>query len=374
VRPVHIAGVGQTPFGRYKGAVEQMLLDASLEAIENAAVDDFGAIVVGSMSPESFGGEGYISTKLVDFLGLAPIPSLRVENGPATGGSALHVGAHMVASGQYDGVLVAAGEKMSHLNARQAAARLSTILPPAERAAGATMPGLAAMLTRLYMAETGLTREQLSLVPVKAHRNGKRNRKAHFREEVTAEEVGKSPLVADPLRRLDCAPLSDGATAVLLTSKSQPVRIAGTGHANDFASYALRANLASMAATTGAARAAMKRAKKTVNDIDVIETHDAFSPLELLNLEDMGFFERGHAVQALEMGELDLKGGLPVNPSGGLKARGHPLSATGLAQVAEVYLQLSGKAEGRQIDAACGLAHNIGGFGTSVVVTVLDMA
>lgn len=374
MRPVFIAGVGQTAFGKYKGAVEQMLLDAALEAIEAAAVDDFGAIVVGSMSPESFGGEGYISTKLVDFLGLAPMPALRVENGPATGASALHMGAHMVASGQYDGVLVAAAEKMSHLSAREAATRLSSILMPAERAAGVTMPGLAAMLARLYMAETGLTREQLALVPVKAHRNGKANRKAHFREEVSVEEVLASPLVADPLRRLDCAPLSDGAVAVLLTSKSQPVRVAGTGHANDFASYALRADLSGLAATRAAAREALKRAKKTVNDVDVIETHDAFSPLELLNLEDMGFFERGHAVQALEMGELDIKGGLPVNPSGGLKARGHPLSATGLAQVAEVYLQLAGKAEGRQVDAACGVAHNIGGFGTSVAVTVLDIA
>jgi acetyl-CoA C-acetyltransferase len=374
VRPVYIAGVGQTSFGKYRGTVEQMLFDASLEAIEAASVDAFGAIVVGSMSPESFGGEGYISTKLVDFLGLAPIPAIRVENGPATGSSALHVGAHMVASGQHDGVLVAAGEKMTQLNAREAATRLAQILPASERAAGVTMPGLCAMLARIYMKDTGLTREQLALVPVKAHRNGKRNRKAHFQQEVTVEEVIASPLVADPLRRLDCAPLSDGATAVLLTSKSQPVRIAGTGQANDFASYALRANIGGLAATRAAARAAFKRAEKTVNDIDVIETHDAFSPLELLNLEDMGFFERGHAVQALEMGELDLKGGLPVNPSGGLKARGHPLSATGLAQVAEVYLQLAGKAEGRQVDAACGLAHNIGGFGTSVAVTVLDTA
>lgn len=372
VRTVYVAGVGQTSFGRYRGSVEQMLLDASLEAIESAAVDEFGAIVVGSMSPESFGGEGYISTKLVDFLGLAPIPSIRVENGPATGSSAFHVGAHMVASGQYDGVLVAAAEKMTHISARKTASLLGAILPQAERAAGVTMPALAAMLTRLYMAGTGLTREQLALVPVKAHRNGKRNRKAHFQDEVTVEEVLASPVVADPLRRLDCAPLSDGAVAVLLTSQTQPVRLAGMGQANDFASFALRADLASLAATRAASREAFKRAKKTPNDIDVIETHDAFSPLELLNLEDMGFFERGHAVQALELGELDLKGALPVNPSGGLKARGHPLSATGLAQIAEVYLQLAGKAEGRQVDAACGLAHNIGGFGTSVAVTVLD--
>jgi acetyl-CoA C-acetyltransferase len=374
LRPVYVAGVGQTAFGKYRGTVEQMLLDASMEAIEAASVDDFGAVVVGSMSPESFGGEGYISTKLVDSLGRAPIPAIRVENGPATGSSALHVGAHMVASGQHDGVLVAAGEKMTQLSAREAATRLAQILPGAERAAGVTMPGLCAMLARIYMAETGLTREQLALVPVKAHRNGKRNSKAHFQQEVTVEEVLASPMVADPLRRLDCAPLSDGATAVLLTSKSQPVRIAGMGQANDFASYALRADLGALAATRAAARFAFKRAKKTVNDIDVIETHDAFSPLELLNLEDLGFFERGHAIQALEMGELDLKGGLPVNPSGGLKARGHPLSATGLAQVAEVYLQLAGKATGRQVDAACGLAHNIGGFGTSVAVTVLDTA
>jgi acetyl-CoA C-acetyltransferase len=251
---------------------------------------------------------------------------------------------------------------------------LGEILSKHERALGVTMPALVAMMTRLYMAETGLTREQLALVPVKAHRNGVRNRKAHFQKEITVADVLASPIVADPLRRYDCAPLSDGAVAVLLTSKSQPVRVAGIGQANDLASYALRADLGGLAATRAAAAEALRRAKKTVNDVDVIETHDAFSPLELVNLEDMGFFERGHAIQALEMGELDLKGGLPVNPSGGLKARGHPLSATGLAQVAEVYLQLAGKAEGRQVDAACGLAHNIGGFGTSVAVTVLDMA
>ncbi len=374
VRNVYLAGVGQTAFGSYKGSVEQMLLDASLEAIEASAVGEFSAIVVGSMSPESFGGEAYISTKLVDFLGLTPIPAIRVENGPATGASAFHMGWHMVASGQYDGVLVAAGEKMTHLSARRTASVLGEILSKHERALGVTMPALVAMMTRLYMAETGLTREQLALVPVKAHRNGVRNRKAHFQKEITVADVLASPIVADPLRRYDCAPLSDGAVAVLLTSKSQPVRVAGIGQANDLASYALRADLGGLAATRAAAAEALRRAKKTVNDVDVIETHDAFSPLELVNLEDMGFFERGHAIQALEMGELDLKGGLPVNPSGGLKARGHPLSATGLAQVAEVYLQLAGKAEGRQVDAACGLAHNIGGFGTSVAVTVLDMA
>jgi acetyl-CoA C-acetyltransferase len=351
-----------------------MLLEASNEAIEASAHSEIDAVVVGAMAPEAFGGEGHVSAKLADALGKPTMPAIRVENGPATGGTAFQVGVQAVASGQYGGVLVAAAEKMTHMDSRAMAAALGGMLPQAERAMGLTMPGLAAMLTRVYMEETGLSREDLAKVPVKAHRNGSRNPKAHFREEVTVEDVLKSPMVADPLHRLDCAPLTDGAAAVLLTSRSQPVKVAGTGHANDLGMYAMRKDLSSFAATRGAAKEAFKRAKKGPNDMDVIETHDAFSVLELLNLEDLGFFERGHAFQAFEMGELDVSGALPVNPSGGLKARGHPLSATGLAQVAEVYSQLAGKAEGRQVDAAAGLAHNIGGFGTSVTVAILEIA
>jgi acetyl-CoA C-acetyltransferase len=373
LRDVYVAGVGQTSFGRYRGPAEQMLVDASLEAIEAAANPEFEAIVVGAMAPELFGGEGHIASKLLDALGRAPMPAFRVENGPATGGTAFQVAVQAVASGHYSGVLVAAAEKMTHIDSARMAALLGGLLPATERAAGLTMPGLAAMLTRLYMEETGLTREQLAQLPVKAHRNGKRNPKAHFRDEVTAEEVLGSPMVADPLRRLDCAPLSDGAAAVLVTARSQPVRVAGTGQANDIAPYALRADLSGFAATRHAARTAFKRARKRPNDIDLIETHDAFSVLELVNLEDMGFFERGQAIAALELGEFEVDGALPVNPSGGLKARGHPLSATGLAQVAEVYLQLAGKADHRQVDATAGIAQNIGGFGTSVTVSILEI-
>jgi len=374
VRDVFVAGVGQTAFGTYKGTMEQMLLDASLEAIEKSSVSEFGAIVVGAMNPEGFGGEGHISSKLVDYLGLAPIPALRVENGPATGAAALHVGVQAVASGHFESVLVTAAEKMSHLGSRKTAKLLGDLLPPNERAMGVTMPGLCALMARLYMEQTGLTREQLALVPVKAHKNGARNPKAHFRQPVTAQEVLSSPIVADPLRRHDCAPLSDGAAAVLLTSKSQPVRVAGVGQANDLASYPMRKESIGFMATRVAAAQALKRAGAKLNDIDLVETHDAFSVLELLNLEDLGFFPRGGAIEALEGGELDLRGGFPVNPGGGLKARGHPLSATGLAQAAEIYLQLAGKATGRQADATCGMAHNIGGFGTSIAVTVFDLA
>jgi acetyl-CoA C-acetyltransferase len=374
MRDVFVAGVGQTAFGRYHGTVEQMLLDASLEAIESSAVEEFGAIVVGAMNPEAFGGEGHIASKLVDYLGLAPIPAIRVENGPATGATAFHVGAQAVASGNVDGVLVAAAEKMSHMGARRSGRVLGDLMPSHERALGLTMAGLAGMMTRLYMESTGLTRDQLSLVPVKAHRNGSRNRKAHFRKPVTVGEVAASPMVADPLRRFDCAPLSDGAAAVLLTATDQPVRVAGTGQATDLSSFAVRTELLGFSATRAAASLALERSKRGPNDIDIVETHDAFSVLELVNLEDLGFFPRGGAIQALEAGDLDPRGGFPVNPSGGLKARGHPLSATGLAQVAEVYLQLIGKADGRQVDATCGLAHNVGAFGTNVCVTVLEAA
>lgn len=374
MRDVYVAGVGQTDFGKYHGTVEQMLLDASLEAIETSAVEEFGMIVVGAMNPEAFGGEGHVASKLVDYLGLAPIPAIRVENGPATGATALHVGAQAVASGHVDGVLVAAAEKMSHMGSAKSARVLGELLPANERALGLTMTGLAAMMARLYMESTGLTREQLSLVPVKAHRNGARNRKAHFQKPVTVAQVAASPMVADPLRRFDCAPLSDGAAAVLLTAESQNVRVAGAGQATDLASYPLRSEIMGFSATRAAASLALERSGRTANDIHVVETHDAFSVLELVNLEDLGFFPRGGAIQALEAGDLDPRGGFPVNPSGGLKARGHPLSATGLAQVAELYLQLMGKAEGRQVDATCGMAHNIGAFGTNVCVTVLEAA
>jgi acetyl-CoA C-acetyltransferase len=252
---------------------------------------------------------------------------------------------------------------------------------PWEQEQGITIPALAAMLTRLNMVHNGLTREQLALVAVKNHKNALFNPLAHFyHKKISFEDVMNSSIIADPLRLFDFSPRSDGAAAVIISSEKcvkklceQPIYIKGIGAATDVLAYMDRENLMSFDATHLAAERAFKISGITKKDIDIIEVHDAFTPLELVNLEDMGFFERGFAAKALEEGMTERDGQLPVNVSGGLKAKGHPVGATGIGQVLELTLQLRNEAGDRQVTGIeAGLAHAIGGFGNNVFVTILS--
>ncbi len=371
---VHIAGAGETPFGRTNSTLGSMAEEAAQLAMERASVDDVDAVVMGSMAPMGTLGEAHVTSKIMDHLGLTPRPALRVESGPATGAAALHAGYWAVASGQHETVLVLAAEKLSHLEPRDAAGVLARIATHEERTVGLTMPGMTALMARAYMQRHGATEEDLADLAVKAHRRAMGNPHAHRRKALTRDDVLADRMVADPLRRYNCAPLSDGAVAVVLTSQyAGSVMVSGIGAATDRLRYAERDALEGFPANGWAAEHALRMAKLKAGDIHLLETHDAFSNLEWSNPEDLGLLRAGEGVLAARRGDTDMGGRLPINPSGGLTAKGHPVGATGLGQVAEVYWQLAGEAKGRQVDAAAGMAHSIGGFGASVFVTVLEM-
>jgi acetyl-CoA C-acetyltransferase len=330
------------------------------------------ALIVSSMNPQEFTGDDNITTMLADRLGLTPIPAFRIENAPASGSCALHQAVHAVQSRVYDPVLVVGGEKMTEMSTQVISKLIAKLTPFEERSLGITMPALVAMMTRRYMHEYGLSREDLALIPVKSHDIGAMNPLAHFQKRVTVEDVLTSPVISEPLRLYDCAPISDGASALIVTSKTTGVEVSGLGHGADTLYYQHRNSLSSFPSSAMAAQAAYSTARIGPKDVDVVETHDAFSILELVNCEDLGLFDGGKSIDAVKEGVTGLNGSLPVNPSGGLKAKGHPVGATGIAQVCELFWQLTGQAGQRQIgDVTIGLAHNIGGFGNNAAVTIL---
>ena len=290
----------------------------------------------------------------------------------------------MIRAGMADLLLVIGVEKMSGVPRDTATKILARMLSEKDEIRyGVTPTALAALVTRLYMHDYGLTREELSLIPVKAHRNGAKNPLAHFQKEVTIEEVNTSPIIADPLRLYDCCATSDGAAALVLASdkavrehnlSDNAIRVLGVGHGTDYLALQHHTSLTSLNASKIASTKAFRMAGIKPSEIDVCELHDAFSILELLNMEDVGLFEKGHAIQAVKDGITEVSGSLPVNPTGGLKARGHPTGGTGIAQIRDIVLQLRGHApRNLQVrDPTIGLTHNIGGFGNNIVVGIFS--
>ncbi|MGH7320988.1 MAG: thiolase C-terminal domain-containing protein, partial [Candidatus Rokuibacteriota bacterium] len=330
------------------------------------------ALVVSAMNPEEFIGEGNFASHAATYLGLARTPSLRAETATSSGAAALFTAFTAVVAGVYRSVLVVGGEKMTHLPTPRVSELISRSIDPYERSYGATMPALAGLVTRAWMGRTGATLKEVSLVAVKNHANAARNPWAHFQEPVALETVMSSRLVADPLRLFHCCPISDGAAALVVVAAPAPVRIAGIGQGSDYLALRYRESFVGFRASQEAARVAYRMAGFGPERVDVAELHDAFTPFELISMEDVGLAPPGKATRMLVHGETALDGRLPVNPSGGLKARGHPLGATGLAQVVELFWQLTGQATGRQVQAKVGLAHSIGGLATTNWVTLLE--
>jgi acetyl-CoA C-acetyltransferase len=369
---VFVAGCGMTRFGKREESLSDLVFEAAKMAQEDSGVEDFHAVYAGSMNPEEFTGDGNISTVFTDRLGIQK-PSLRIETASSTGAGVFHAAFFAVASGFYENVLVVGGEKMTHIPTPKATGILAKVISPIERGYGATMPALAALVTRRYMHEYALDRETLGLVAVKNHHNGTLNEYAHFQKEVTLEKVVKSRMVSDPLRLYDCAPISDGAAACVLTKDKTDVKVTGLGHATDTLSLHHRDSLTGFSATQKAAKDAYFMAKIGPSDVDLAEVHDAFTSFEIIDTEDLGFFKKGEGGQALKKGNTALEGDLPINPSGGLKARGHPVGASGLAQIVEIYWQLNAMAKKRQVEKPkIGLAQSIGGLANNNLVTILE--
>lgn len=391
MRDVAIIGVGMIPFGRRdQDSLTDMLAYASLKALDDANLGDksVDAVYVANMGAGMLQHQSAIASALVDRLSLLPAAADAVENGPASGASALKNGLLAVASGYYDTVLVAGGEKMREVTGWRATDFVATMTHPlAEYPYGITLPGMAGMFTRLYMEKYGVTRQQLAAIAIKNQKMGALNPYAHVEMLITQEGILDSPHaivnnppVADPLHLYDACPVSDGAAAVVMCpldmlkkTPKPPIHIAGFGQATDTHTLQERDDPTDLKAVTLAAHQAYEMAKINPGDIDLAELHDAFTILEIAESEHVCFFKKGEGGKAALAGKTQLGGQIPINVSGGLKARGHPVGATGLAQVVEVVWQLRHEVgPQRQVkEAKTGLTVNFGGFGNNVLAFIL---
>ena len=382
MRPVAVIGVGMSPWGEmWRSSLRDLFAQAALAAIKDAGAPRIDSLVVGCMSGGLFNSQEHLGSLLADYAGLKGVPATRVESACASGGAAFRTGFLEVASGASDFVLVGGVEKMTDVSGDGATFALGTAADyEYESYQGATFPALYAMMARAHMDRYGTTREQLAMVAAKNHDNGLLNPRAQFRQKVTVDAVLNSVMVADPLHLLDCSPITDGAAAVVLAPKELAVKlkkkplitVSGIGQATDTIALAQRKDIARLEATELAAERAYKMAGKTPKDIDFAEVHDCFTIAELCAIEALGFCKRGEAGRFTEAGHTALKGRKPVNTSGGLKSKGHPVGATGVAQIVELVEQLRGAAGERQLaKARCGLAQNMGGTCGSAVVSIL---
>jgi acetyl-CoA C-acetyltransferase len=382
MRDVAIIGVGLMKWGElWKKPLRDIFVEAALNAIDDANVDKLDSMYVGCMSGGLFVGQEHLGSMLADYLGQKNIPAARVESACASGGLAVKLGYLEVASGMSNIVLAGGVEKMTDVDGSGATAALATAADQEyEVYNGATFPGLYAMIARAHMDKYKTTREQLAKVAVKNHKNGVNNPYAQFQMNITVNDVVNSVMVADPLRILDCSPITDGAAALIMCdfetakkiSKKPLVKIIGIGHATDTIALHSRKDLTTLNSTVKAAEQAYKMADVKPKDINVAEVHDCFTIAEIVVSEDLGFFEKGEGGCAVSDGRTEIEGEIPINPSGGLKSKGHPVGATGVAQVAEIVKQLRGEADKRQVkNARIGLTQNMGGSGGSSMIHIL---
>ncbi len=385
MREVAVIGVGMNSWGElWEKSHRAIWTEAALQAIEDAGVDHVDAMYVGCMSGGLFVGQEHLGALLSDQLGMGPIPGTRVESACASGGLSFRHAYMAVASGMHDVVLATGVEKMTDVDGAAATYALSTAADQEyECYNGITFPGLYAMMANVHMNKYGTTREQLAAVAVKNHDNGSLNPLAQFRGKVTAEQVMNSVMVADPLRVLDCSPITDGAAAVVVApldmarsmARSPLVRVAASAHATDAIALHDREDLAVLSSTEKAAEGAYRQAGVGTSDLSFCEVHDCFTIAEIMVSEALGLFDRGSGGAAAASGATALDGKIPINPSGGLKSKGHPVGATGIAQIREAVLQLRGECGDRQVqNARYGLTQNMGGTGASSVIHIFERA
>lgn len=382
MREVVVIGAGMTKFGElWNKSIRDIFVEAALKAIEDAGVDYIDSMYIGSMSPGLFTEQEHIGALMADYLGITPVPATRVESACASGGAAFRQAFLEVASGASNIVLAGGVEKMT--DAEDVTAALATAADQEyEVYQGITFPGLYALIARAHMHQYGTTRKQLAEVAVKNHRNGAKNPNAQFGFEVTLENVVNSTMVADPLRLLDCSPVTDGAAAVIVASaevakniKKDFVRVIASAQASDTIALHSRESFTTLGSVVKAAEKAYRMAGIKPKDVNLVEVHDCFTIAEIVVSEDLGFFEKGKGGEAVEQGLTSIEGGkIPINTSGGLKSKGHPVGATGIAQIIEVYEQLLGKSGARQVkNARIGMTQNMGGSGASCVIHILEV-
>jgi acetyl-CoA C-acetyltransferase len=380
---VSIISAGMSKFGKREGLLARELFsEAACESFRRCPKlepkKDIKAMFIGHMG-EAYEHQGHTGSAIADWVGLTGIPATRTEAACASSGAALRSGIYAVLSGLADVVMVGGVEKMTHRTTAEVTEYLAMASDyPFEQWHGITFPGLFALMATAHMYAYGTTEKQIALVAVKNHFNGSLNPKAHMQKEVTLETVMASKYVAWPLKLYDCSLITDGASCIILTKPEfaskytdLPVHIVGSGQASDTIGLYERQSLTSLKATKLAAKTAYDMAQISPQQIDLAEVHDCFTFAELMAYEDLGFCKIGESGKFVESGQTQLNGRIPVNTSGGLKAKGHPVGATGTAQAYEMYLQLTGQAGKRQVkDAKIGLTHNVGGSGATAAVHI----
>lgn len=377
---VGVLGAATTKFGElWETSPRQLVREVVSEALTNShlKLKDIDGLYVGNMLSGILGGQENLGAFFAAELGLT-CPAFKVEGACASGGLAFYNASLAVRSGVFTNVLVVGVEKMTDHKPEEVATGLMGAGSDEERQAGATFPGLYALMARAHMEKYGTSEEEMAAVSVKNHFHASLNGKAQFTFPVTIEKVLQSTPIADPLKLLDCSPVSDGAAAVIVSSQAhkskKPVFIAGSAVATDTLGLADRKSLTELRAAQMAASSAYQQAGIKPQDIDVAEVHDCFSIAEIMAMEDLGFYKKGLAGKAILKSETTLgKGKLVVNTSGGLKACGHPVGATGVKQIVEVVSQLRGDGHKKQVAGAkVGLTHNVGGTGAVAVVHVFS--
>ncbi|KAB1196756.1 MULTISPECIES: thiolase domain-containing protein [Haloferax] len=378
---VAIIGASMTQFGKRDAWIRELLAEAGQSALADAGIspDEVEHLYVSNMASGEFEGQTGVPNALAHDLAAMPAYTARIDQTSSSGGAGVYAAWQSVASGASDMTMLVGGEKMTHRTTAEATDVIASLTHPVEYKHGVTLPSFAGLTARLYLDTYDAPRESLGKVAVKNHKNGLDNPHAQFRKEVDLDTVLDSPIVADPLRLYDFCPITDGSAALVFCPESVAreytddyVVISGIGGATDTHVVHERADPTTMGGVVNSSEIAYEMADLEPEDIDVAELHDMFTILEFLQSEDLGFFEKGEGWKAVEEGVTDRDGELPINTSGGLKSKGHPLGASGVAQVYEIYKQLIGDAGERQVDADVGLACNVGGFGNCVITTIME--
>ena len=378
---VAIVGASMTQFGQREGWIRELLAEAGRDCLANAGIDgdDLEHLYVSNMASGEFEGQTGVANAVAQDLDALPAYTARIDQTSSSGGAGVHSAWQSVASGASDLTLLIGGEKMTHRSTAEATDVIASLTHPAEYKHGVTLPSFAGLTARRYLHQYDAPRESLAKVAVKNHKNGVDNPHAQFQKEVDLDTVMESPIVADPLRLYDFCPITDGSAALLMCPESvaseytdEYAVISGIGGATDTHVVHERADPTVMGGVVDSSTIAYEQAGLGPDDIDVAELHDMFTILEFLQSEGLGFFEQGEGWKAVNEGVTDRDGELPINTSGGLKSKGHPLGASGVAQVYEIYKQLTGTAGPRQVDAETGLACNVGGFGNCVITTIME--
>jgi len=377
---INILGTATTKFGElWDVSPRELAREAMHDALDASGLKPFqvDALFVGNMLSGILGNQTNLASLIVEELG-AQVPAFRLEGACASGGLALHNAINSLNAGKYKTVLVLGLEKMTDHSQDEITSALSAAGSDEERMAGATFPGIYALMAQAYMREYNIDEETLATISVKNHYHGSLNPKAQFQSPITVADVMKSPKIADPLKLLDCSPVSDGASAVVITSDSsiktkKPVSIIASEVATDTLSLYNRKSFTSLSAVVNASQKAYQEAGLKPTDVDVAEIHDCFSISEAIAVEDLGFSKKGEGAKDIAKNKMTLfKGKIICNPSGGLKACGHPVGATGIKQIVEITEQLRGEAGKRQVKSAkIGLAHNVGGSGAVAAIHIL---